>query len=243
VSYQDTPEWFSNFQEYSFILFWMIVTFLWIIYAIMLFATYWVTSNRTKTLQRNVITLLRKIDFNDNELLENSRANIQSENAKRNDMIQILNEYGIYFMNYGLTENEITRFKTRSYKGTENGNTRCVIWINDFHPGERVRVYPGCEHIYHLKCSQLWLEIEGTCPICFNTPKDLTPPADQVYQTIDPGNGQLLSIMDILSSSNNPNMSSPLQIPFNQGDQEIPRRQNENLLDNNLREPLLSRNL
>lgn len=83
----------------------------------MLFATYLVTASRTKSLQRNVITLLRKIDFNDNELLENSRANIQSENAKRNDMIQILNEYGIFFMNYGLTENEIIRFPTAQYKG------------------------------------------------------------------------------------------------------------------------------
>lgn len=70
-------------------------------------------------MQRNVITLLRKIDFNDNELLENSRANIQSENAKRNDMIQILNEYGIFFMNYGLTENEIIRFPTTQYKGKQ----------------------------------------------------------------------------------------------------------------------------
>ena len=107
MSYQDTPECFSNFQEYSFILFWMVITFLWIIYAVMLFASYLVTSNRTKALQKNIITLLRKIDFEDNELIENSRANIQAENMKRNDMIQILNEYGIYFMNYGLTETQI----------------------------------------------------------------------------------------------------------------------------------------
>lgn len=75
-------------------------------------------------MQRNVITLLRKVDFNDNELLENSRANIQAENAKRNDMIKILNEYGIFFMNYGLTENEIFRFKTKTYKGEDGNNTR-----------------------------------------------------------------------------------------------------------------------
>eukprot|EP00345_Euplotes_harpa_P005676 CAMPEP_0168318544 /NCGR_PEP_ID=MMETSP0213-20121227/540_1 /TAXON_ID=151035 /ORGANISM="Euplotes harpa, Strain FSP1.4" /LENGTH=62 /DNA_ID=CAMNT_0008319627 /DNA_START=620 /DNA_END=808 /DNA_ORIENTATION=- len=62
--------------------------------------------------------------MNDNELLENSRANILAENTKRNDMIQILNEYGIYFMNYGLTENEITRFKTKSYQGDYSGNVR-----------------------------------------------------------------------------------------------------------------------
>mmetsp|Transcript_6738 Transcript_6738/g.5877 ORF Transcript_6738/g.5877 Transcript_6738/m.5877 type:complete len:122 (-) Transcript_6738:324-689(-) len=121
----------------------MVLTFLWIIYAVMLFATYLVTSNKTKTLQKNIITLLRKIDFEDNELLENSRANIQTENMKRNDMINILNDYGIYFMNYGLTEQEITRFKTMPYKGSHNGNTRCVICINDFVVGERVRVYPG----------------------------------------------------------------------------------------------------
>lgn len=168
VSYQETPWWFTSFQQYSFILFWMIITFLWIIYAVMLFATYWVTYNRTRSMQKNIISLLRKIDFNDNELFENSRANLQIENSKRNDMIQILNEYGIYFMNYGLTQNEIVRFETQQYLGDMHGNTRWVIWINSFGLGERVRVYPGCGHLFHLKWSQLWLEIEGTCPIWFS---------------------------------------------------------------------------
>eukprot|EP00344_Euplotes_crassus_P007236 CAMPEP_0196996480 /NCGR_PEP_ID=MMETSP1380-20130617/2342_1 /TAXON_ID=5936 /ORGANISM="Euplotes crassus, Strain CT5" /LENGTH=128 /DNA_ID=CAMNT_0042412451 /DNA_START=479 /DNA_END=865 /DNA_ORIENTATION=- len=128
----------------------------------MLFATYLVTASKTKALQKNIITLLRKIDFEDNELLENSRANIMNENSKRNEMIQILNEYGIYFMNYGLTDNEIVRFKTIPYSSPSHLDTRCVICINDFLVGERVRVYPGCNHVFHLKCSQLWLEIEGT---------------------------------------------------------------------------------
>lgn len=155
-------------------------------------------------------------------------------------MIQILNEYGIYFMNYGLTENEITRFKTRTYKGQDNGNTRCVICINDFNIGERVREYPGCGHIFHLKCSQLWLEIEGTCPVCFNTPKDLMAPPDS--NAVVPIGDQLISVTDIISSSNNPNLSAPLQVPFNPGDQEGLRRPNGDNNDNNLREPLLGQN-
>ena len=212
----------------------MIITFLWIVYAIMLFTTFIVTSNRTKILQKTVITLLRKIDLNDNELIENSRANILAENAKRNDMILILNEYGIYFMNLGLTENEIVRFKTKSYNGYENGNTRWVIWINDFIIGERVRVYPGCEHIFHLKCSQLWLEIEGICPVWSNTPQDLSH-TDLINPIAMEPNSNVIA--DILSTNNLNLAPAPLQIPFNLGDNEMPL--NQNFDENNLREPLL----
>jgi hypothetical protein len=197
-----------------------------------------VTSNRTRTLQKNIITLLRKIDFHDNELLENSRANIQNENAKRNDMIQILNDYGIYFMNYGLTEGEIFRFKTMNYKGSANGNTRCVICINDFVIGERLRIYPGCEHVFHLKCSQLWLEIEATCPICFNTPRELPPPPDNIYKSLNPMNDNDVCLANIFGNQNLiNNQDLPPQVRMNQVMQDVLRI--PGLDDNNLREPLL----
>jgi len=51
----------------------------------------------------------------------------------------------------------------------------------------------------------------------------------------------MISIMDIISNTNM-NMAPSPQIPFNLGDQEIPRRVNENLEDNSLRVPLLGGN-
>lgn len=231
----NTKECFASFQEYSFVLFWVIITFLWIIYTILLIATYCVTSNRTRVLQKNIITLLRKIDFEDNELLENSRANIQAENAKRNDMIQILNEYGIYFMNYGLTQNEIIRFETKQYVGDLDGNTRCVICINDFKIGERVRVYPGCNHLFHLKCSQLWLEIEGICPICFTTPQLKPINSNEI---VFPINNQYIPISEVLST----NFSSLDNASGQDDHNAVPQQLNiNNPMINNMREPLLAR--
>ena len=144
----------------------------------------------------------------------------------------------LYFKYYGLTENEITKFKTRSFQGTENGNTRWVICINDFVLGERVRIYPGCDHIFHLKCSQLWLEIEGIWPVCSNTPKDLS--SSSLNNSLNPMNDQMVLIMDILNA-NNLNHQNIQQVAINNGDAEFNRRQNENFNDdnNNLREPLL----
>ena len=156
-------------------------------------------------------------------------------------MIQILNEYGIYFMNYGLTETQIVWFKTMPYKNENDGNSRWVICINDFVINERVRIYPGWNHIFHLKCSQLWLEIEGICPVCSNTPKDLPPPPENVYQSLNPLNDRVVSITDIFSSENNQVfLNAPQNIlpaPVN----PLTRVLNNENPDNNLREPLLNR--
>lgn len=123
-----------------------------------------------------------------------------------------------------------------------------MICINDFHFGERVRIYPGCDHIFHLKCSQLWLEIEGTCPVCFNTPKDLPLSNDQIYQSLNPMNDQLVIMADFFGAANNLNQNSPAQMQFNAREQPDRRDTEEseegdrNRRNNELREPLINNN-
>lgn len=32
------------------------------------------------------------------------------------------------------------------------GFTRCSICLNDFKPKEKLKQFPRCEHLYHIKC-------------------------------------------------------------------------------------------
>ena len=49
------------------------------------------------------------------------------------------------------------------------GFTRCSICLNDFHVKEKLKSFPGCDHLYHIKCLDIWLNIEPTCPNCLKS--------------------------------------------------------------------------
>lgn len=46
-------------------------------------------------------------------------------------------------------------------------STMCSICIEDFEPGERIRILPRCKHAFHTDCILPWLtERRGCCPLC-----------------------------------------------------------------------------
>jgi hypothetical protein len=56
-------------------------------------------------MKRIILQLLRKMNINefDSDLFENAKANIEEENQRRLETIKTLNEYGLYFIQRGLT--------------------------------------------------------------------------------------------------------------------------------------------
>ncbi|XP_009605364.1 putative RING-H2 finger protein ATL21A [Nicotiana tomentosiformis] len=61
--------------------------------------------------------------------------------------------------------------ESRRVPGPNHGT--CPICLAEYHPKETVRCIPECEHCFHAECIDEWLKINGTCPVCRNTP----PPA------------------------------------------------------------------
>lgn len=46
-------------------------------------------------------------------------------------------------------------------------STTCSICIDEFVPGERLRLLPRCDHAFHTECILPWLtERQGCCPMC-----------------------------------------------------------------------------
>jgi len=47
------------------------------------------------------------------------------------------------------------------------GFKRCNICLKDFTTHERVKRFPReCDHIFHIKCLEIWLKIQASCPNC-----------------------------------------------------------------------------
>ncbi|XP_009780400.1 RING-H2 finger protein ATL78-like [Nicotiana sylvestris] len=45
-------------------------------------------------------------------------------------------------------------------------DTECVICLSDFVAGEKVRVLPKCNHGFHVRCIDKWLNSHSSCPTC-----------------------------------------------------------------------------
>ncbi|XP_047341369.1 RING-H2 finger protein ATL74-like [Impatiens glandulifera] len=44
--------------------------------------------------------------------------------------------------------------------------TDCPICLGEFVDGERIRILPGCNHEFHMKCIDRWLLTNSSCPNC-----------------------------------------------------------------------------
>ncbi|KAL5736312.1 hypothetical protein ACOSP7_030772 [Xanthoceras sorbifolium] len=42
----------------------------------------------------------------------------------------------------------------------------CSICLDDYKDGDLCRVFPACNHMFHLKCIDHWLKNHLTCPVC-----------------------------------------------------------------------------
>ena len=58
---------------------------------------------------------------------------------------------------------KIPIIKFRKYKS--NGNSQCIICMEEFEKGEKVNLLP-CQHIFHINCIKQWLLKQKTCPFC-----------------------------------------------------------------------------
>ncbi|KAL1326427.1 hypothetical protein HN51_036522 [Arachis hypogaea] len=59
----------------------------------------------------------------------------------------------------------------RLLKPTDN---TCSICLCEYEPKDTLRTIPECNHYFHAECIDEWLRMNGTCPLCRNTPGALS---------------------------------------------------------------------
>jgi|LauGreDrversion4_2_1035121.scaffolds.fasta_scaffold418772_2 hypothetical protein len=76
------------------------------------------------------------------------------------------NDSPIFFQSTGMTDDLIEETcAVVDYAPGQDSSTSCTICMEDFQPGERVRILP-CFHHYHVACIDQWLREHPQCPVC-----------------------------------------------------------------------------
>lgn len=68
----------------------------------------------------------------------------------------------------GLSSVDLKQLTCFDYKADEKGNSsvECVVCLENFKGGEKCRMLPICNHIFHVQCIDSWLLKTAACPIC-----------------------------------------------------------------------------
>lgn len=63
------------------------------------------------------------------------------------------------------------QFYKKNLENTSNGDClMCSICLCDYKESEMLRMMPDCKHFFHLCCLDAWLKLNGSCPVCRNSP-------------------------------------------------------------------------
>lgn len=49
-------------------------------------------------------------------------------------------------------------------------DSTCPICLSDYCTKETLRCIPDCGHCFHAECIDEWLRVNGSCPVCRNSP-------------------------------------------------------------------------
>ncbi|XLR62609.1 hypothetical protein S83_013281 [Arachis hypogaea] len=73
----------------------------------------------------------------------------------------------------GLEQNVINsypRFQFSRDSSNIGQNTTCSICLCEYKDSEMLRMMPECRHYFHVCCLDSWLRLNGSCPVCRNSP-------------------------------------------------------------------------
>ncbi|XP_073158143.1 RING-H2 finger protein ATL78-like [Henckelia pumila] len=76
---------------------------------------------------------------------------------------------GAPLANTGVKRKALKTFPTMTYTSDlklPGLDTECAICLSEFAVGERVRVLPTCNHGFHIRCIDKWLNSHSSCPTC-----------------------------------------------------------------------------
>ncbi|KAG4400461.1 hypothetical protein GLYMA_07G062800v4 [Glycine max] len=70
----------------------------------------------------------------------------------------------------GLDQAVINSYPKFPFVKEGNYDSTCSICLCEYKDSEMLRMMPECRHYFHLCCLDPWLKLNGSCPVCRNSP-------------------------------------------------------------------------
>ncbi|KAL3814800.1 hypothetical protein ACJIZ3_016068 [Penstemon smallii] len=84
----------------------------------------------------------------------------------------------------GLDQAVINSYPKFIFSKSDGNDGACTICLCEYREGEMLRMLPDCKHCFHLMCVDAWLKLNGSCPVCRNSP--LPTPLSTPLQEVVP---------------------------------------------------------
>ncbi|KAL9234502.1 hypothetical protein vseg_009370 [Gypsophila vaccaria] len=114
----------------------------------------------------------------------------------------VINSYPNFpFSSKNITQ-DVEQGFPNNINNSDNSNM-CSICLSDYKEAEMLRMMPDCKHYFHQCCLDAWLKLNGSCPVCRNSPLPTpvsTPLAEVIPLSLYPDNRRRSAVNSSSSS-------------------------------------------
>ncbi|KAH9550562.1 hypothetical protein CY35_10G078300 [Sphagnum magellanicum] len=123
------------------------------------------SSPTSKGLEKSVVESLPVVHFKDLKNLEMEKKN-NNKQHKKNKNKNFLSSDPLETLEMGLHDHG------EEYSGDDDDeddgqeHRECAVCLSDFEEEDDLRLLPGCKHVFHQDCIDVWFQSHSTCPLC-----------------------------------------------------------------------------
>jgi E3 ubiquitin-protein ligase ATL6/9/15/31/42/55 len=123
------------------------------------------SSPTSKGLEKSVVESLPVVHFKDLKNLEMEKKK-NNKQHKKNKNKNFLSSDPLETLEMGLHDHG------EEYSGDDDDeddgqeHRECAVCLSDFEEEDDLRLLPGCKHVFHQDCIDVWFQSHSTCPLC-----------------------------------------------------------------------------
>lgn len=149
----ESPQCMPTTTHFWFAAFWMVLSYIWVLIYVVVGAAAAVLERR----RRRAESSLREME--------------DADVISRWGHVSQLSGYHALAVSQGMEPSEIRALPgegvlTADLEAEAGCELECSICLTACEAGERVRRLPGCNHMFHKACIDLWLLRSAACPLC-----------------------------------------------------------------------------
>jgi hypothetical protein len=121
------------------------------------------SSRTSKGLEKSVVESLPVVHFKDLKNLEMEKKNKQHMKNKNKNF---LSSDPLETLEMGLHDHGEEYGDDDDDDDDGQQHRECAVCLSEFEEEDDLRLLPGCKHVFHQDCIDVWFQSHSTCPLC-----------------------------------------------------------------------------